>query len=292
MGSEWKTRLGMLALGIAFALSPLKQFAQDTIKQGQESRKIPIFSDPFSSSGDYINPAAADFSPGSVWASLCIRPGAFYSGPVLFLRHDGKNVGETFKLNIAPSQQNASQQAAFVPQAMVFLRLEAGQKAAIYPLVSYEANISNGRLQAFGYMVGVAASGEVWKLNINGYAGFAGGKSHAAVGAGPCPYREGVVAGLGWIVKGRFFEVHHSLHKDFRTGGSVFTVDTRFRPGGVLLQKEKDKTRNIDRYWLGLHYDFGKNRHFRQSRIRGSAFIKANLKDNFRPVAGVILQKY
>jgi len=40
MGSEWKTRLGLLSLGIAFALSPLKQFAQDTIKQGQEGRSL------------------------------------------------------------------------------------------------------------------------------------------------------------------------------------------------------------------------------------------------------------
>jgi len=280
--------------GDAIAWNRVHPFPFETIcaghNQARPGRKIPIFSDPFSSSGDYINPAAADFSPGSVWASLCIRPGAFYSGPVLFLRHDGKNVGETFKLNIAPSQQNASQQFAFVPQAMVFLRLEAGEKAAIYPVVSYEANISNGRLQAFGYMVGVAATGAVWKLAINGYAGFAGGKGHAA--GSPRLYKDGVVAGLGWIVKGRFFEVHHSLHKYFRTGGSVFTVDTRFRPGGVLLQREKDKTQNIDRYWLGLHWDFGKNHHYRQSRIRGSAFIRANLKDNFRPVAGVIFQKY
>jgi hypothetical protein len=292
MGSDWKTPLKMLALAITFILSPLKPFAQDTIQPGQEGKKIPIFSDPFSSAGEFINPAAAAFSPGSIWTSLCIRPGAFYSGPILLFRHDGKNIGETFKLDMAPDQQNAGQMFAFVPQAMVFAHIDVSEKAAIYPLVSYEVEVSNHKLQAMGYMVGMGASGDVWKLCINGYVGFAGAKGFASLGAAPLPFRKGAVAGLGWVVKGRIFEVHHALHKDFRTGGSVFTVDTRFRPGGVLFQAEKDKARKIDRVWLGLHWDFGKNQHYRQSRIRGSAFIRANLKDKFRPVAGVILQKY
>ena len=278
-----KTSAIIIALAIELAVSPLKLFSQE---------KKSIFSDPFASAWKIINPASVEFSPSTTWTSLTYSFSGKNAGSALYFMNNSeiREGHSEFAWGGAGRirMEFDGEETVALPQATLYAHLRS-EYASVYPLLACQFELANNQISNLEYMVGVAASGKVWKLDLSGYGSYAFNTSKES--------SQGFIGGIGWAISTRLFDVEHAFQIDSREWErSLTVVATLLKRGGLIFEKETSADGKA--LYVGVLVRFGEHPLFKkdadnvlprkESRFAGQAFVKFNVEGGFQPTFGIV----